>query len=56
MAALITFSLLCLKYESETNRDRHEELLMFRKLHPKNINLCGTNLRKLICGTNFYNF
>ena len=35
MAALIKFSLLCLKYEKETNRDRHEEILVFRKLHPK---------------------
>ena len=25
-------------------------IIVFRKLHPKNINLCGTNLRKVICG------
>ena len=33
MAALT----MCLKYDSETNRDRHEELLLlvFRKLHLK---------------------
>ena len=35
MAALTTCLLLCLKYESETDRERHKELLVFRKLHPK---------------------